>query len=244
MNRSEAKKRTRARRRRFFRRLVRKRRVTWPLHRRGGRRFWRGRGRRSLGRRVFNYFNRPILVRFFHSREVAVSGDEFNDTFTVNLKSFNNDGIRQQLYGYLELFDQFKIVEQELVIHFKTTAEWKDMNTNIPEMFWAYDYDLKRQKMDLFNIVKLQNFHHMLMPPMRKLKLRLRPRWADNRLILTDASGQSISADTQSGIRRVDNPWLDTKILSMNSGQAPDVGSMNGWAVAINVSKCSLYVLQ
>ena len=188
-------------------------------------------------------FNRPILVRFFHSREESISSDEYYDAFTIGMSSFNNDLIRQQLYGYVELFDQFKIVEQEIVIHFKTSAEWTDLNTNIPEVYWAYDYDIKKEKIDLFNIQKLQNFHHMLMPPLRKLRLRLRPRWTDNRLIVENEQGQRAYLDTQSGLRRVDNPWLDTTILSMNSGQAPDITSMNGWAVVFkNCHKRSIVV--
>ncbi len=218
MNRSEFKRRARARRRKFIKRVVRKRRATYPLPRR----FRRGRRRifrTSLRRRVIRTFNRPILVRFFQSREEPITADEYYDSFTIGMTSFNNDLIRQQLYGYVELFDQFKIVQQEIVIHFKTTAEWTDLNTNIPEVYWAYDYDIKREKIDLFNIQKLQNFHHMLMPPTRKLRLRLRPRWTDNRLIVENQQGQRVYLDTQSGMRRVDNPWLDTTILSMNSGQ-------------------------
>lgn len=188
-------------------------------------------------------YNKPILVRFLHSREEAIGSDEFVDSFNVSLTSFNNDLLRQQLYGYVETFDQFKIVTQHLVLHFKTTAEWTDLNTNLPEVYWAYDYDLKKGKIDLFNIQKLQNVHHMIMPPLRKLRLRLRPRWTDNRLIVKNEDGQREYLDTQSHVRKVDNPWLDTSILSMNSGNAPNVNSVNGWAVVFkNAHKRSVVI--
>ena len=230
--------------RRFVRDRVRRRRLHYPIRRRFGfrrrfvkRRWW------SLRRRVLRTYNRPILVRFFHSREEVITSDEYVDSFTIGMSSFNNDLIRQQLYGYVELFDQFKIVKQELNIHFKTTAEWTDLNTNIPEVFWAYDYDIKKNKIDLFNIQKLQNFHHMLLPPLRRLRLGLRPRWTDNRLVVVNEQGQKNYLDTQSGVRRVDNPWLDTKMLSMNGGQAPDITSMNGFGVVFkNAHKRSFVV--
>ena len=72
MNRSEIKRRNRARRRNFIKRVVRKRRATYPVYRRLRFRRRRGRKRTSLRRRVMRTFNRPILVRFFHSREEPI----------------------------------------------------------------------------------------------------------------------------------------------------------------------------
>ena len=115
--------------------------------------------------------NKPVLVRFFTSREVKVAGNEMTSTLTINLNSFNNDSVSQQLYGYIELFDQFKILCQTMDMHFRTSAEYTDLDTSIPHVFWVYDGDLKRQTIDLFNMTKLQNMRHKLLPPLNHLRL-------------------------------------------------------------------------
>lgn len=226
---------------RLARRWIRARRSHYPIHRR--RRYYRRRRAvpRGLSRICARNYNKPILVQFFTTSELKIDTDDYNQSLYFSMISFNDQQIRQQLYGYTELFDQFKIVEQRVTMHFKTTAEWTDINTNIPEVFWVYDYDLKGRHIDIFNIQKLQNVHHKLMPPLTKLTLRLVPRWTDNRLVVKYKDAETQYLDTQSGIRKVDNPWLDTDILKSNRGQAPDVDSINGWAMC--AKNCNKRVL-
>lgn len=110
------------------RRFIRIKRVTYPYTSLMFRRRRRFRTRRSYGLRLYKAvtrnWNRPVVVKFFTSREIQISGAEYFDSFNINLNSFNNDNVRQQLYGYLELFDQFKIVLVTLNMHFRTSAEY------------------------------------------------------------------------------------------------------------------------
>ncbi len=241
-------------RRRLVMTNVHLRRRGYPVRRR---RRWVRRRPRVVRRRRFGFrrrrrtpmlkvvrrlFNKPILVKFSFAAEHAIGSDNYSEKFVISLSDFNADQIRQQLYGYVELFDQFRMVCQHATIHFKTTAEWTDMNTNIPEIYWAYDHDMNNRSIDIFNLMKMQNHRHMLMPPLKKLKLRLRPRWTDNRLVVKQ-DGKKMYLDTQSGIGRVDNPWMDTEILSMNAGAAPIVRCVNGYCVGFkNCNKRAIVV--
>ncbi len=249
---SALKKNTERLHKRFVNMRVRMRRKNYPVFRR---RFVRRR-RRFIKRRRFGFrrrrtpmlktvrrlFNKPILVKFSFAAEHAIASDNYSEKFVISLADFNADQIRQQLYGYVELFDQFRMVCQHATIHFKTSAEWTDLNTNIPELYWAYDHDMNNRSIDIFNLMKMQNHRHMLMPPLKKLKLRLRPRWTDNRLVVKQ-DGKKVYLDTQSGISRVDNPWMDTEILSMNAGAAPIVRCVNGYCVGFkNCNKRAIVV--
>ena len=131
--------------------MLRVRRVTMPYSSIMRRRRYFAR-QRDLGyrltRAVHRHWNKPVLVRFFTSREVKVAGNEMTSTLTINLNSFNNDSVSQQLYGYIELFDQFKILCQTMDMHFRTSAEYTDLDTSIPHVFWVYDGDLKRQTIE------------------------------------------------------------------------------------------------
>ena len=197
---------------------------------------------RRLGKITYHNWNKPVLVKFFNSTEFAVSGAEYYNNFHITLAAFNNDNLRQQLYGYVELFDQFKIIGMHLDMHFKTSAEFTDLNTNIPEVFWAYDVDMKGQMIDLFNICKLQNMRHKLMPPMTHLRLFIKPRWKEKRLSVALA-GNNQQIDTDTGVASVDNPWIDTHCLTMKGGEAPDLKANNGYAIAIkNATKRTVVV--
>lgn len=227
------------------RRMLRVRRVTYPYTSLVRRRRFRRR-KANVGYRLYKavhrHWNTPILVRFFTSREVKVSGNDMANTFNINLNGFNNDSVSQQLYGYVELFDQFKIVAQVMDMHFRTSAEFTDLDTSIPHVFWVYDVDLKRQSIDLFNMMKLQNMRHKLLPPLKHLRLTLRPRWTERRLVLNRKEGD-VLLDTHTGVKRMDNPWMDTDVIKMSSGQAPDFPSSNGYAIAIkNANKRVLVI--
>ena len=51
--------------------------------------------------------------------------------------------------------------------------------------------------------------------------------------------------DTYTFIPKVDNPWMDTNALAINSGQAPVINASNGYAVAIrNANKRTMVVYQ
>ena len=231
-------------RRRFVRRLLRRRPRRF---RRIFRRRFRRRRRRpvaSLYRRVYRSFQRPVLVRFFRRYEAEIPGDQYHSHMVFNLNAFNNDAIRQQLYGYLEVFDQFKVIRMEMRFHFKTSAEFTSLNTPIPEAYWAYDSDMQSRMIDVFNIQKLPNMRTKLMPPMTFLNLRLRPRWKEQRLS-TVVDGQRVNLDTHITIPRVDNPWMDTYNLTIQGGQAPSVDANNGYAVAIlNGKKRTMIIYQ
>ena len=221
-------------------------RITYPYTRilRRRRRFRRR--RRNLAYRLYKtvhrHWNSPILVRYFTSREVKVDGNEMSNTLNINLSAFNNDSVSQQMYGYIELFDQFKIVGLGMNMHFRTSAEFTDLDTSIPHVFWVYDVDLKRQSIGLFNMMKLQNMRHKLLPPLAHLRLFLRPRWTERRLVLERKEGDVI-LDTHTGMRKMDNPWIDTDVIKMNGGQAPDFPSSNGYAIAIkNANKRVLVI--
>lgn len=240
LNASERKRRERARRRRFIKRIVRMKRSFYPIRRR---RFRRRRFRGNKYKRaVMHNWNRPVLVRFFTTREFVIDSDNYETSFKIALDMFNADQVRQQLYGYSDLFDQFKVINAHMRLHFKTSAEFTDLNTNIPEIFWAYDPDIKEKLIDIFNIQKLQNMHHKLVPPMKFLFLNLRPRWTERRLTL-HIDDQEQVLDTHTSIPRVDNPWMDTEILTKVAGQAPKIAAANGWAVCIkNAKKRTLVV--
>ncbi len=235
--------------RRARRRNIRVKRMTYPytsiIARR--RRRFRYRRRTNIGYRLYKavhrHWNTPVLVRFFSSREITISGAEYHNSFSFNLNAFNNDELSQQLYGYIELFDQFKVVAEVLDLHFRTSAEYTDLDTSIPHMFWVYDVDLKRQHIDLFNIMKLQNMRHKLLPPLKHLRLTLRPRWTERRLYLTRKEGPDEILDTHTGIRKFDNPWMATELMKMNGGQAPDFCSSNGYGIVVkNANKRVLVV--
>ena len=83
-----------------------------------------------------------MLVRFTDSHEIQITGDEYHNNMCFSFDWFNNDTPRQMLYGYLEVFDQFKVILMETLIHFKTSAEFTHLNTDIPTIYHAYDPDM------------------------------------------------------------------------------------------------------
>lgn len=49
--------------------------------------------------------------------------------------------------------------------------------------------------------------------------------------------------DTHTGSKKMDNPWMDTDVIKIKSGLAPDLPSSNGYAIAIkNANKRVLVV--
>ena len=113
-------------RRKATMRVVRRHRTRYPIIRRR-RCFFRRRRRFNLERRVLKTYMRPILARFFFRHEAAIPGDQYHSHMLFNLNIFNKDSIRQQLYGYMEVFDEFKVIMMESKFHFKTSAEYTDL---------------------------------------------------------------------------------------------------------------------
>ena len=95
-------------RRYVFRRRLRRRRI-----------FPRRRRRLGLFSRVRNMWNRPVLVRFAITDERKMTGTDYTGNFILNMELFNSDEIRQQLYGYQELFDQFKIIREDISLRWR-----------------------------------------------------------------------------------------------------------------------------
>ena len=92
----------------------------------------------------------------------------------------------------------FKVIKFESLMHFKTSAEYTDMNTDIPVIYHAYDEDLNGRYIDNFNIQKLQNCRWRHMQPLAKLRLSIRPRFMSKHT--------SSQIDTMSNIRAVETP--------------------------------------
>ena len=162
-----------------------------------------------------------------------------------NLNLFNEDAMRQQLYGYLSVFDPFKVIRMESRFHFKTSADLTSLNTAIPEAYWAYDCDMQSRMIDVFNLHKLPNMRMKLMPSMTFLNLKLRPRWKERRMATSLDGGQLVNLDTHTNIPRVDNPWMDTNTLTIQGGQASDMDANNGYAVAfLNAKKRTVVAYQ
>ncbi len=158
------------------------------------------------------------------------------------MELFNSDEIRQQLYGYQELFDQFKILREDISLRWRDADEYTKKNTAIPEAFWAYDPDMNARMIDIFNIQKLQNFHQKMMPVMSRLKLRLRPRWKQD-FMDTTLHEKDVDIYAYGTGSKMGNPWFDSTVLTMDGGQAPALKSANGWAICIkDVSDRTLIV--
>lgn len=218
------------------------------FRRRGGSRYY---ARANLERRVFRTWNRPILTRFWARHETQIPGDQFHKHAVFNLTLFNNDNVRQQLYGYVETFDSFKVVRVDYTVHFKTSAEFTVKNAEVPEIYWAYDHDMGGRYVDIFNIMKMPNCRTRLLAPLSKLKLRLVPRWDVNRLGHGGTLGgagndpEAGVVDTWSQVPRVMNPWMDIRALVHNNGQSVDVDASNGIHLAVrNAANRTLVVFE
>ncbi len=83
-----------------------------------------------------------------------MTGSDYTGNFILNMELFNSDEIRQQLYGYQELFDQFKILREDISLRWRDADEYTKKNTAIPEAFWACDPDMNARMIDIFNIQK------------------------------------------------------------------------------------------
>ncbi len=120
---------------------------------------------------------------------------------------------------------------------------WPWLRTDTPWP-WAYDMDMQGRLIDVFNIEKMPNMKMKLLPPVTFLRMRLRPRWREQRLHAT-VNSQDVQLDTYTFIPKVDNPWMDTNVLAINAGQAPDLNASNGYAVSIrNANKRTMVVYQ
>ena len=105
------------------RRLVRRRRPLRRYNRRFRRRYRR---RYTLYRAVRTSYRKPVLCKFVYITEKAITADALSINMYFNLIFFNNDNDipRSQVHGYLDIFDQFRIIKYERIIHFKQTL-WK-----------------------------------------------------------------------------------------------------------------------
>ncbi len=225
----------RFRRRRNFRpypRTFRRRSYAFRHRLRRRRVFPKRRHRVGLFTRVRMQWNKPVLVRLAITDERKMTGSDYTGNFILNMELFNSDEIRQQLYGYQELFDQFKIVREDISLRWRDADEYTKKNTAIPEAFWAYDPDMNARMIDIFNIQKLQNFHQKMMPVMSRLKLKLRPRWKQD-FMDTTLHEKDVDIYAYGTGSKMGNPWFDSTVLTMDGGQAPALKSANGWAICI-----------
>lgn len=142
--------------------------------------------------------------------------DPFNLEFNWNF--FNNGLIRAQVHGYLDVFDQIKILKYGVAYHLKETDTLTNENTSQPLIYHAYDPDMQGRTVDLNNIQMLPNCKWSFMQPFTSKYPSIRPLWD---------MGQNKYGDVETGVRKVDSPWFDTNLLVSQPGdKAPSLKSI------------------
>ena len=98
---------------------------------------------------------KPVIVCMRMKAEDTVNSDFSSFNVNFNMNYFNNQVIRSQLHGYLDVFDQFKILNYAVTFHFKETEELTNNIPAQPVMYHAYDPDCQNRTCDSANIHKL-----------------------------------------------------------------------------------------
>ena len=113
--------------------------------------------RRFLTRLSRRMATKPVIVCMRMKTEDTVNSDFSSFNVNFNMNYFINQVIRSQVHGYLDVFDQFKILHYGVTFHLKETEELTNDNPAQPVMYHAYDPDCQNRTCDSANIHKLSN---------------------------------------------------------------------------------------
>lgn len=160
-----------------------------------------------------------MLVTFRNQELEVVNGDSQSFHLQFNMNFFNNDAPRKQVKGYLDVFDQFKVLTFSHVYRMKEPETIAKPDVAVPIMYTSYDHDCQGRDVDMANMLCLQNMRKRVFTPFKTIKLSLRPIWD---------MAPTKYGDVETGVRKVDNPWFDTALLTNAAGErAPGMRSQN-----------------
>ena len=106
----------------------------------------------------------------------------------------------------------------------KETDSFANENTPTPIIYHAYDPDCNGRTVAIGNIHRMTNMKWRYLRPFDTVRLNIKPRWEFL---------PSKFDVTETGVKRVGNPWFDTGLLQSNATQAPSMRTVNGRLIVL-----------
>lgn len=136
-----------------------------------------------------------------------------------NMNFFNNTPARSQVHGYLDVFDQFKVLRYLELYILKETDTLTKEDQSVGVLYTAYDPDAQGRNVNQQNIQKLMNCRWTYLKPFRNIRRSLMPIWDME---------PSKYGDVNTNVRKVDNPWFEGRPqrasrLPVAAGHVPDL---------------------
>lgn len=95
------------------------------------------------------------MVVFRHKTETVINSDSASWLLKFNMNFFTNGPPRKQVHGYLDVFDQIKVLKYTERYSMKETDTLTNENTSCPRLYSSYDPDAQGRTVDSSNIVGL-----------------------------------------------------------------------------------------
>ena len=92
---------------------------------------------------------------FRHKTETVINSDSASWLLKFNMNFFTNGPPRKQVHGYLDVFDQIKVLKYTERYSMKETDTLTNENTSCPRLYSSYDPDAQGRTVDSSNIVGL-----------------------------------------------------------------------------------------